>query len=108
MWPTSRDKRPKRWRCARSICRASMNTPAGWQIEDRSRRHVRRTRLCVHPGAPRHRLVSTIEEALRLAALPGENEGRTYYFRRLRLAGLPADGDRRAWLDAFQCALTKI
>ena len=84
-----------------------MNTPAGWQIEDRSRRHVRRTRLCVHPGAPRHRLVSTIEEALRLAALPGENEGRTYYFRRLRLAGLPADGDRRAWLDAFQCALTK-
>ena len=84
-----------------------MHAAAGWQIEDRGRRHVRRVRLCIPEGGPRHRLASMIEEALRLAGLPGENEGRTYYFRRLRLTGLPPDGDRRVWLDAFQRALTQ-
>ena len=42
------------------------------QLRDRHDRHVRRARLCVSPGAPRHRLAFTIEEALRLASLPGE------------------------------------
>ena len=79
----------------------------GWQIEDRGSRHVRRARLSVKPNAPRHRLVASMEEALRLASLPGENEGRAYYFRRLRVTGLPDSGDRRAWLDAFERALSQ-
>ncbi len=42
---------------------------------------------------------------MRLASLPGENEGRSYYFRRLRVTGLPASGLRDVWLDKFQRAL---
>lgn len=69
---------------------------------DRGARHVRRTRLCLDPSASRVRLVSMLEESLRLAALPGEQQGRVYYFRYLRLTGLPANGDRTAWLQGFQ------
>ncbi len=82
-----------------------MMASTGWQTEDRGARYVRRARLCVGPGAPHHRLAASMEEALRLAVLPGESQGRVYYFRRLTVAGLPADGDRRVWLDAFQRAL---
>src|SRR5271165_982520 len=75
-------------------------------IRDRHDRHVRRARLSVSAGASQHRLAFTVEEALRLASLPGENEGRSYYFRRLRITGLPSSGDRAVWLDKFQRALT--
>jgi hypothetical protein len=74
----------------------------------RSDRHVLRARLRVGSGAPRHRLAFNIEEALRLCALPGEEEGRVYYFRRLFIGALPEDGDRRAWLDAFQRGLLEL
>jgi hypothetical protein len=69
---------------------------------------VRRARLRVDNGAPRHRLAFNVEEALRLCALPGEEEGRVYYFRRLFIAALPEDGDRRGWLDAFQRGLLEL
>ncbi len=46
-----------------------------------------------------------MEESLRLVTLPGENEGRSYYFRRLRICGVPANGDRSSWLESFQRAL---
>jgi hypothetical protein len=82
-----------------------MMASTGWQIEDRGARQVRRALLCVGPGAPRHRLAASMEEALRLAVLPGESQGRVYYFRRVNVIGLPPDGDRRVWLDAFQRAL---
>ncbi len=75
------------------------------QLRDRHDRHVRHARLCVSPGAPRHRLAFTVEEALRLASLPGEDEGRCYYFHCLRVSGLPASGDRARWLEIFQRAL---
>jgi hypothetical protein len=52
-----------------------------------------------------HRLAFIAEESLRLCSLPGEREGRVYYFRRLHVRGLPEDGDRRCWFDAFQRAL---
>lgn len=78
------------------------------QLLGRNDRHVRRARLCVGPQAPRHRLAFNIEEALRLCWLPGENEGRTYYFCHLYVGDLPEDGDRRAWLDAFQSALFEL
>ncbi len=97
----SRTKQPRKGR------QPAMTPSAAWQVDDRNRRHVRHTRLCMNRGAPRNRLVAALEEALRLAALPGENEGRTYFFRYLHLAGLPADGDRRAWLQQFQRALTE-
>jgi hypothetical protein len=71
----------------------------------RNDRHVRHARLCIGATAPRHRLAFNVEEALRLCSLPGENEGRVYYFRRLHVGGLPEDGDRRAWLEGFQGAL---
>jgi hypothetical protein len=71
----------------------------------RNDRHVRHARLCIDAGAPRHKLAFNIEEALRLCSLPGENEGRVYFFRRLFIGGLPEDGDRRAWLEVFQRAL---
>jgi hypothetical protein len=74
-------------------------------MRDRYDRHVRRARLSVPPGASLHRLAFTVEEAMRLVSLPGENEGRSYYFRRLRVTGLPASGLREAWLDKFQRAL---
>ena len=77
------------------------------QLRDRHDRRVRRARLCVSPGAPRHRLAFTVEEALRLASLPGEDEGRCYYFHRLRVSGLPASGDRSRWLEGFQRALSQ-
>src|SRR5271165_1789284 len=84
-----------------------MKPSAGWQIDHRHSRRVRHARLCVNPSAPRHRLAAVMEEALRLTSLPGENEGRAYYIRTVRLAGLPADGDRRTWLVRFQSALSE-
>ena len=80
---------------------------AGQQL-GRNDRHVLRARLSIGADAPRHRVAFNIEEALRLCSLPGENEGRAYYFRHLHVRGLPEDGDRRAWLDAFQHALLEL
>src|SRR5271155_2377002 len=74
-------------------------------IRDRYDRHVRRARLSVSAGASQHRLAFAVEEALRLASLPGEDEGRHYYFRHLRATGLPMSGDRARWLEIFQRAL---
>jgi hypothetical protein len=82
-----------------------MHASTGRQMRDRYDRQVRRARLSVPPGASVHRLAFTVEEAMRLASLPGENEGRSYYFRRLRVTGLPASGLRDVWLDKFQRAL---
>ena len=73
----------------------------------RNDRYVRRGRLSLGSHAPRHKLAFLAEESLRLCSLPGEAEGRVYYFRHLRVAGLPEEGDRRAWLDAFQAAMTE-
>jgi hypothetical protein len=82
-----------------------MGAWAARQTRDRYDRHVRRAQLSVDSGAPLHRLAFAVEEALRLASLPGENEGRSYYFRHLNISGLPSDGNRSAWLEQFQRAL---
>jgi hypothetical protein len=84
-----------------------MNSWTGRQPRDRSDRYVRRARLSVAAGAPARRLAFTMEEALRLATLPGENQGRSYYFRTVRLTGLPPGGDRAAWLERFQQVLNQ-
>ena len=74
---------------------------------DRYDRHVQSARLSVAPHTPVHSLTFMIDEALRLASLPGENEGRFYYFRRLRITGVPTLAARRAWLESFQRALNR-
>jgi hypothetical protein len=84
-----------------------MSMANGWQAQDRYDRHVRHARISAGPHVPARRLAFTIEEALRLASLPGEYEGRCYYFHHLRVARLPGDGNRRVWLDQFQSALSR-
>jgi len=85
-----------------------MTLAAAERALGRTDRHVRRGWLRIGPAAPRHRVAFAVEEALRLCALPGESEGRVYYFRRLFIAGVPEDGDRRTWLEAFQHGLTEL
>ena len=68
-------------------------------------RHVRRSILRVGEGASRHRIAYSLEEALRLASLPGEEEGRIYCFRRVSLSGIPAEANRRVWMEQVQQVL---
>jgi len=68
-------------------------------------RHVRRSVLRIGEGASRHRIAYSLEEALRLATLPGEEEGRVYCFRRVSLSGVPAEANRRVWMEQIQNAL---
>ncbi|MGH9562134.1 MAG: hypothetical protein ACRD3S_11830, partial [Terracidiphilus sp.] len=68
-------------------------------------RHVRRSVLHVGEGVSRHRISWSIEEALRLAALPGEEEGRIYCFRRISFSGIAADANRRVWTEQVQQVL---
>jgi len=68
-------------------------------------RHVRRSYLSVGEGVSRHRIAYSLEEALRLATLPGEEEGRIYCFRRVSLSGIPAEANRRVWMEQVQQVL---
>jgi hypothetical protein len=68
-------------------------------------RHVRRSFLRIDEGVSRHRIAYSLEEALRLAVLPGEQEGRVYCFRRVSLAGIPGDANRRVWMEQVQQVL---
>lgn len=72
---------------------------------DRSSRHIRRSHVRLGTNAPRQRVTVALQEALRLLNLPGENEGRVYYFRSVSLSSLPADGARNIWLESFQRVL---
>lgn len=74
----------------------------------RTDRRVLHARVRVGAEASRHSVVFNIEEALRLCSLPGENEGRSYYFRRLRISGLSESDDRHRWLGAFQKTLLEL
>ncbi len=47
----------------------------------------------------------SLEEALRLATLPGEEEGRIYCFRRVSLSGIPVEANRRVWMEQVQQVL---
>ncbi len=68
-------------------------------------RHIRRSVLSVSEGVSRHRVAYSLEEALRLASLPGEEEGRIYCFRRVSLSGISAEANRRLWTDQVQRVL---
>jgi hypothetical protein len=71
-------------------------------------RCIRRSFLRINDGDSRHRIAYAVEEALRLAHLPGEDEGRIYYFRRMNLAGIAAESNRRVWMEAVQTVLAGI
>jgi hypothetical protein len=72
---------------------------------DRLDRHVRRSHVRMGAGESRHRVKFALEEALRLAELPGEREGRVYYFRKVSLGAIPAQASRRLWMASVQQAL---
>lgn len=68
-------------------------------------RYVRTSWLRAPEGVSRYRLSHFLEEALRLATLPGEEEGRIYCFRRISVPAMPAGADRGVWLGRIQQAL---
>ncbi len=72
---------------------------------DRLDRHVERSYLRISDGVSHHRAAYSLEEALRLAVLPGEEEGRIYCFRRISLTGIPERGSRQLWIDQVQRVL---
>jgi hypothetical protein len=71
-------------------------------------RHVRRSYLRIGESASRHRITYSLEEALRLVNLPGEDEGRIYCFQRVSLSGISAEANRRIWIEAMQQLLTAM
>src|SRR5580658_3978842 len=71
-------------------------------------RHVRRSYLRMGESASRHRITYSLEEALRLVNLPGEDEGRIYCFRRVSLSGISAEANRRIWISEMQQLLTAM
>ena len=75
-----------------------MTTFARNAVFDRSARQVRCLRLRTWDSGDRLRVQTMLEEALRLTTLPGEDQGRLYYFRRLRLPALPASGASGEWI----------
>src|SRR5271168_3811438 len=71
-------------------------------------RYVGRSYLRISERASRHRVSCSLEEALRLAILPGEEEGRIYCFSRISLPAIPADASRRVWMDGVQHAMSAL
>jgi hypothetical protein len=64
-------------------------------------RHVRKSYLRLGQETSRYRISFSLEEALRLCNLPGEEEGRIYCFRRVSLGGMDAESNRRVWIQAM-------
>jgi hypothetical protein len=86
-----------------------MTAPAmQWPRLQRGDRTVQRVRLRLPAAAQPSRIRVALEEALRLAALPGEDEGRAFYFRRISFQNLPAAAPRSLWLHACQSELRRM
>jgi hypothetical protein len=71
-------------------------------------RYVRRGYVRLREETSRSRTSYWIEEALRLAQLPEEDEGRIYCFRRVDFSGTSSDANRRTWIVAVQNTLTEL
>jgi hypothetical protein len=76
-----------------------------WRPLSRSDRYVRRASLRLPSNLSEHRASFLLEEALRLVSLPGEDQGRTYYFRRVALRGLSASALPGDWIDRAQSTM---
>ncbi len=74
----------------------------------RDDRYVQRCR--VHGCGPisRERITFLLEEALRLVSLPGENEGRVYYFRKMAVPRLSPGAGRQVWTVTIRAALLDL
>ncbi len=83
-----------------------MGTP--FPFPGRLDRHIRRGRIRVGQCISRQRAAFSLEEALRLSELPGEQEGRVYYFRRVALAPIRQGLNRREWLARLQETLESM
>ena len=75
---------------------------------ERSDRYVQRCHVRGGVHASRTRMTFCIEEALRLISLPGENEGRIYFFRRVLVADVSARASLQEWTNACQAALHEL
>jgi hypothetical protein len=75
---------------------------------DRTARRVRRGHLRLAANSSRGQAVFFLEESLRLASLPAEQEGRVYYFRRVSLPVLPSNASRHIWQAAVEAALQPL
>lgn len=84
-----------------------MQSKAAPQL-DRLDRYVARSYVRMIEGASRARIAYSLEEALRLANLPGEVEGRIYCFRRVSLSGIAATANRRVWTEQVQQVLAAV
>jgi len=80
--------------------------PATPPTLQRGDRHIARSRIRMGRDTPRQRTLLLLAEALRLAALPGEDQGRVYFFRSVSFGKLPAHAGRKVWLDRIQLVLT--
>lgn len=70
------------------------------RLSDRGARVVERLRLRTRDTTVRLVVQSAVEEALRLTSLPGEEQGRIYVFRRLRLPAFEVRAhSSRAWIE---------
>jgi len=76
-----------------------------WHTLSRGDRYVRRATLRLPAGVSEHRASLLVEEALRLMALPGEDQGRAYFFRRVALRDLPASAPPREWVERAQSTM---
>ncbi len=74
----------------------------------RDDRYVRHCRLRGCGQMSREQMAFLLEDALRLASLPGENEGRVYFFRKVSVRNLSARASRQAWTNAVGLALLDL
>src|SRR5262245_12242092 len=79
------------------------------QPMDRSARVVDRLRVRARDATVRSRVQTLVEEALRLTTLPGEDQGRVYFFRRLRLPALDVrDLSTTDWIGRCSAHLVEM
>lgn len=67
-------------------------------VVDRGARHVKRLRLRLPDSTGRSTAQMLVEEVLRLTSLPGEDQGRVYFFRRLRLPPMDRRQPASDWI----------
>jgi hypothetical protein len=53
-------------------------------------------------------LAFLLEESLRLVRLPGEDQGRVYYFQKVSVPAIPDQASRAAWLGYVESALVHV